>query len=279
MIVRLAVPVFYKDTKYEKAEIVKPSGAVLADTKKSADTGDIFSALRVFLIGCVVSITTESGDEIDDKVSIKTLIGKMPYKTAEQLSFEIVKMYNGDDDGIEAVYYCPRCGSQTIAELVNNDDLEIDTRDHLSDLQIGYYDGDGFLSCCLNEPVQIKNAANNTVIEEIREFKMRFPTLEDGISAYQKYGMKDEVRLQFAMFVNALTEINGTPADNKWKNAVGMVFFEGIKDVRHDIGNITKEINSYGVIPEIDKICKQCGKHWKAVVNTSNFFGSALKPI
>ena len=84
MSVKLSVPIYRPERTYYEAEITKPSGATLADTRKSADTGDLFSALRSFLIGCVKSI-----DDVEDKTALKVLISKMPYKTAEQLSLEI----------------------------------------------------------------------------------------------------------------------------------------------------------------------------------------------
>lgn len=272
---KLVIPIFNNDKIYYDAQIIKPSGAVLADTKKIADTGDFFSALRIFLIGCVTGV-----DDIEDKVALKSLIAKMPYKTAEHLALEVIKLYNGTDDGIEGVYYCPRCGNQIISELKESDGLESDTRDFLSNLKIGYYKGvDGIIKTELTEPVRMKNVATGEIFEEINSYAIHIPTLEDGINAYQKYGAKDEVRLQFAMFVQSLVKINSEPIDTRWKNAVGMLFFEGMKDIKNDVGKVVEEINSYGVIPKVDKHCNKCDKDWKATVNTSNFFGSALRPM
>lgn len=276
--IQLAVPIFFKDEVYVRAEIRKPTGKVIADTKKSSDTGDFFSSLRVFLVGCVESITKKDEQVITDKVALKSLIPKMPYKTAEQLALAIVSLHNSDDDGVEGVYYCPACNTPVFAKKECSDGVDIDTRDFISQLPIGYYEGTGIIEADLSEPVHIKNAVSGEILEEITSFAIGFPTLEHGINAFQKYGNSDTVRLQFSMFAQALVSVNGEPVDNRFKNAVGTLLFEGIKDVLEDLTKkIIRPINKCGVIPEIPKFCPNCGKEWKAQVNTSNFFASALR--
>jgi ribosomal protein S27AE len=277
--IRFAVPVFFNDTIYTHAEIIKPTGAVLADTRKVSDSGDFFSINRVFCIGCIESITTSAGQIITDKIAIKSIVSKMPNKTAEQIALAIIQLYYAEDDGVEGVYPCPRCNNPVIAELKDIDGLKLDTRDFISQLEIRYYEGNGIIEHQMAVPVSIKNTATGEVIEQITSFTMRFPTIEDGINAFQRYGTQDLIRLQFAMFVQAITHVNGEPVKSSWKSTVGMMFFEGIKDVKKDIEPVVNEINSYGVIPNVRKICPKCGKEWDAIINTSNFFDSALQSV
>jgi len=278
--IRLAIPIFHSDAVYTTAEIRKPTGKALADTRKASDSGDFFSALRVFLGGCIESFTTKEGQTVVDKVALKSLIPKLPYKSAEQLAISIVSLHNSDDDdGIEGVYYCPRCQHKVISQYLMSDGIEIDTRDFISQLTTGYYDGDtGMFTVDLSENVVIKNATNGEVLEEIESFEMRFPTLEHGISAYQRYGGNDDIRLQFAMFAQSLVSVNGVEIDSRWRNNFGMILFEGIKDTKVDLGKkIIQNINTFGVISTVRKNCPNCGKEWLAHISTSNFFVSALR--
>lgn len=269
---KLPIPIFYNDKIYREVEIVTPKGSVLADTKKIADKGNLFSAMRSFVIGC-----TESIDEVTDRVGIKSLVSKMPLKSLEAVAIAVILLYYPDDDGIEGVYTCPRCGEPKIAELLETDGITIDTRDYISNLVTNYYDEDiTTFKVELASPVIIKNKVTEDIIFEIKEFELMFPTIENSINAYNKYGRSDEVRLQYQMFVEALVSVNDDIIDSKWKNAYGMFMFENIKNVKLDIGTITDKINSYGIDPTVEKICTSCGKVWRPQVNTSNFFVSGL---
>lgn len=256
-------------------EIKKPSGAVIADTQKIVKTGDLFSAIKTFISGCVVGI----GD-ISDKQQIKNLVGQMPYRSAETVALKIMAEYYPDDDGIEGVYRCPRCGDKIIAELKEQDGMKIDTRDFISMLPIGYMETPEYtIDIELSEPVILRNTLNGEIILTVNSFAMQYPTIENCINAYNKQGLDDDVRLQYVMYAEAIKSINGQPVDQRWINSYGLPLFEGMKDVRSDIGTITEKIRQYGIQTTVPKKCRSCGKEWRASVNTANFFASALELV
>lgn len=270
---RSPIPIFYNDNVYQNIEIIKPSGAVIADTKKEADKGDFFSSIKVFIAGCTASI-----DDVADKVMIKKLVSQMPYRSAEAIAIKIMADFYADDDGIEGVYPCPRCGHKIISEYRENEGTIIDTRDFISNLHIGYYDDVvNEIKVELSEPVILKNKIDDRVLEEIEEFSIKFPTLENGINACARMGLNDTVRLQYAIYADALLTVNGQVAEKRWKDMFGLPLFENIKDAKKDIGQINEVLKRYGINPEVEKRCPKCEKVWRPEVNTTNFFASGLQ--
>ena len=280
MYCKFPIPIFHNDKKYIGCEYESPDGGTLANVNKVARNGDFFSAVRSLLIGCISSIKTDSDQEITDSTSLKSLISKLPTRTADTLSTLIMLEYNEGDDGVEGVYTCPRCYNKIISELKIVDGMEIDTRDHINSYPINYYTGEtGTFEVMLSKPVNFIDTNRNEVIDEIVGFEMRFPTLEDGINAFQKYGGKDEIRMQFGMFINAIQTVNGDVVDTRWKTACGDLMFEKMRAVKRDIGFITNNIKQYGIPSEVKKTCQNCEKEWMAPLNTSGFFVSALDSI
>lgn len=275
---KLVIPFAVNDKVYTDCEIEKPKASVIADTKKNIDeTGDSFSSMRIMLNGCVASFSSLDGNVISDKTSIKSLVPKMPLKVAEHLTLNMVMLHYADDDGIEGVYDCPRCGTQHISEIIEKDGMIIDTRDRISQLPVVYCDIPNMeITQDFVSPVLIENKANGNILYDIQSVTVGMPTLENAITAYAKVGSRDVVRLQFAIYVEALRKINGEQIDSKFKNSYGMFVFENIRDAKKDLGGLADQINKYGVDKKITKTCKKCGKVWKAVINTSNFFVSEL---
>jgi predicted RNA-binding Zn-ribbon protein involved in translation (DUF1610 family) len=273
----LPVPIFFNDLIYNEVEIQKPRGGVIADTQRILDsTNDYFTAMKIFLSGCITSITDIDGKEIKERSSINSIVGKMPYRTAEYLSVKIM-LFLDSDDAVEGIYTCPRCGFKVISELIKDGDMEIDTRDYISDLEINYMkDFQKKFSIDLTTPVELKEIVREDQIQVINSMTFEQVTLEHGIKAFRKFGTNDKVRLQYAIYLEALTEINGIEIDNKYKNRYGMTIFNNIEDVKVNIGKIFDEINKYGMDNTIEKNCTSCGRVWRSTINTSNFFGSAL---
>lgn len=269
---RLPIPIFSNEKIYREIEIKKPNGAVLADTKKATQKGDVFLAVWIFISGCTSAI-----EDITDKQQIKSLISKMPYRSAEAIAIKIMSDFYSDDDGIEGVYQCPRCKNKIISELKEEDGIKIDTRDFISQLHIGYCETDSnVIDLELSESVKLKNSATDEIIIEVNSLSLQFPTIENCMSAFKRIGLNDEVRLQYMAYVDALISINGEPIDQKWKNMFGLTLFEGMKDARKDIGKIADEIKKYGIDTTVEKRCNQCEKVWRPSINTTNFFASAL---
>ena len=275
---QLIIPFTFNGKVYDSCGIDKPKASVIADTKKNIDeTGDAFSAMRILLNGCISAFNSTDGNVVSDKIAIKSLVPKLPLKTAEHLTMSMVVKHYADDDGIEGVYPCPRCGVQNIAEIVETDGMTIDTRDHISALGVTYCDfPDLEITQEFTTPVLIENAATKDVLYDIQSIVLKIPTLENAISAYAKIGSRDMVRLQFAMYVEALYKVNGESVDSKFKNSFGMALFNNVEDPRKDLGELADQINKYGVDKRVDKTCKKCGKVWRAAVNTSNFFVSGV---
>jgi hypothetical protein len=277
---KLPVPIFFGNKKYTDCEYELPTGGVFANVNKTARSGDYFSALRSFLIGCIKLLMDSDGNIVEDSIQLKSLISKMPTRTADYISTMILVEYNDGDDEIEGIYSCPRCYHKIIAENKIIDGMEMNTCDHVSDLAIGYWESENDkIQVDLSKPVKFYNPVSKEILREINSFEMRFPTLEDGINAFVKYGGQDEIRLQFQMFINAIISIDGEDVDNKWKNAHGMMMFESIKSVKKDLSQIIGVIKKYGINPEREKTCPECGKVFNAAINTTSFFVRALQSI
>lgn len=276
---RLPLPIHKADKIYTEIEVIKPKGSVIADTKKIADAGNVFSAMRTFISGCTEAIIMDAGDIIKDNVAIKQLVAAMPYRSAEWVSLKIMLGYD-EDDGIEGIYKCPRCGKDLICELKKIGDEDVDTRDFISQLEVVYLEGGAkTFRVDLKEPFSIVEAGTRDVIQRIETLEMIHPTIANCEIAYSRFGQTDDVRLQFGIYAEALTHVNGVEVDAKFRNRYGTYIFENIRDIKHDLGAIQNEIKRYGLDPLVRKTCMACGKEWMVPVNTSNFFASGLRPL
>jgi ribosomal protein S27AE len=274
----LAIPIFYKNSVYPEIEIEKPRPGVIADTQKMAESGNHFAAILTFISGCVSAIYKDDGSIIQDAPGIKSLVGQMAYKSAEVVTIQIMLLHNGPDDAVEGFYTCPRCGGQVLAEYVEEDgETKIDTTDHIRDLKITYMtDYEESIYYKLNNPVEIINAKTKEPIEVITDFEIYYPTLNNCIAAYRKNPNIDSMRLQFAIYVEALRRVNGIDITDGYKNLYGMLIFLNMPDAKTDLFEFTKLISFYGIDKRVEKTCPKCGKIFKVILNTSNFFVSAL---
>jgi len=275
---KLPVPIFHKGVAYRYCEIQKPKASVLADTKKVIDqTGDLFTGMRTFLHGSIVEFKTDDST-INDPIAIKSLIPKLPFISTDFLALKAVVMMNPDDDGIEGVYFCPRCQTQVISEVYSKDGIEYDTRDFISQLTTKYLEGDdGEFTIEFKEPVEIIDAVTKNIIVSASNVTLRFPTLENSISAFQKYGRSDKVRLQLAQYAECIVKVDGVEVDSKFRNAFGLKLFEEDRNMMQTTDQIAGWLNQYGIQNKVEKMCHACGKVWQPYVNTSNFFASGLR--
>jgi hypothetical protein len=282
MIKKFPIPLKLNGKIYHSADIVAPSSGVLADTKKVADSGDRFNATLTFLTGCVESIISDDS-EISEKIQVKSALRHMPFRTAEVLALKAILQIHSDD-GIEGLYICPRCQHKVIAQVVEeNGEVILDTRDFINNLDIAYMDDySGEFEIQFTEPVVVINALTKEVLMDYKsqrpigmnKMKMIHPTMANCIEAQAKQGGNDEMRLQYRIYVEAITELDGIPIDKQFKEKYGMMLFEKIKNI-NDIGDIAKKVHEFGIDRHVKKVCPNCAKEWKAVVNTSNFFESA----
>jgi hypothetical protein len=272
--IKYPVPILNNNNEYTGCDIRKPSPGLIADVKKMAETGDKFSSTQVFIEGITTSIY-KGGQAITDRLSIKSILKNTPYRTAEYILIKSMLLLD-PSDYIEGYYQCPRCGQTITCELKEeNDQMIFDTRDRISDLSLKCLEKYEDIKIDLSDPVEIMQGEEQ--VESVGSFVMGHPTLKDCITAYQRVGDKDDLRLQFAIYTEALKKINNTNIDSKWKNRNGKYLFDNLKNFKKDFVNITNKVNEYGLDKRLEKTCKNCGKVFKAVVNTSNFFDFDLQ--
>lgn len=267
----MPIPIFCGDKVYREIEIKKPTPAVIADTKKVSDEGNTYYAMQTYISGSVESYTAEDGTVITDRNQVRQITASMPFRSADWVSIQIALKLDAED-GIEGVYNCPRCGKQVIAE--KNERLGIDTRDFVSDLEVRKMETpQNEVQMELKEPVEMDIG---DVKDLVKTLKFRHPVLSDCNRAYSMVGVKDQVRFTLFMFNEALVQINGKEASKQFKSRYGMMLFEKM-DIKKDINQITAALTQYGMDTDVRKICPECGKEWRATVNTANFFVSGLQ--
>jgi len=307
------IPLTAGNSEYKYADIKKPTSGVLADTREIAQQGLGFQCIKHFLGGCTTAFYTDVQEErpkpvevnptdedpvekkteetpkekeppkkigvgiIDDPKNIRLMVGDLPYQTAEQLAIEIVNQISPENDGIEGLYQCPRCNNQLLcAEDIERD---IDTRDFLRTMKriCRPDEEDNFINMTLSESVEIRtDDARNELEEEFKSFRLRYPTLNDCIKAEELVGRKNTGKLQHSIYKQALVSVNGQPVDRKWKGIYGDMFFRTIKDPM-DLVKLSKKLDKYGIERDREKRCPKCEKVWKAQVDITGFFYTALE--
>ena len=270
---KLPIPIATDKALYTDAEIDAPKAAVIADTRKAVDKGNIYGAIKVFVSGGVQSLQDQNGGSETDQVKIQQIVNKMPFKTAEMVSIMAAVEIDGDD-GFEGYYVCPRCGEKVIHEYVTEDD---DSRDYVEDLRVTYAPSDEPLvhEVDLERPVEVVDKTSGAHILTIDSFTMEAPTIGTAEKSRNRYGANDSERQQYAMYIDSLKMVNGEEVSKKWKSEWGMFLFENMSS--KDRKKVFAEVNRYGLEQAVPLTCKNCGKEWKARVNTANFFESALQ--
>jgi len=279
MIIKLPIPIYHNNEVFcDEMEIKKPNAGCIADTKKIYDTGDQYGAIAFFISSCTESLTTSNGAN-EDKSVIKNMVRHMPYRSAEYV-FTQIMLARHSDDGVEGVYYCPRCKTAVISEARKDPvsgEMLTDTRDFLHDLTVTFVSGLSNISYSLQEPIVIKSTMGQE-LASMESLVMRHPTLADSMAGVKRANNRDELRQQFGIYVEALVEVNGKEIDNQWRNNYGIMAFERM-DIDTDLMEISKLVNQYGMDKRVPKVCPNCGKEWRAVLNTSNFFDLEALPM
>lgn len=271
MIRRLPVLYQTENNIYEEIELKKPSGGMLADTKEAAEKNWPL-AMRNFVAGCTVSIIS-ADNVISDMVGIKSALAKMSNKNLEYFSQEIMIDYYKGDDYVEGLYPCPRCQHEIIAEKSDEDGIAIDTRDRISDLKVNFMNDPSELvfHLELEEPVELDERE-----DPVKNIDIQFPTIEHYVEAFNSVGDRNKAKFQYAVYARAIVKVNGVEIENSWKKSKGYLLFNKSENTLNDVGKITEYFNKYGVDGRLEKSCPKCGKVWQPLINTSNFFGSAL---
>lgn len=271
----LAVPVFKDDKIYSVVDIQKPKTGVIATAYESMKKNNIFRALLDFVSGSIGAIYDTEGESVTEPNKIKALCGMMPYMSAEAVALKVMALIN-EDDKVEGVYPCPRCGNKIITDADGDFGMEADS---ITDLEVVCMNGGVYtnnISVVLSEPVVIKNKKTGDVLETIENFDMKYPTINDCIMAGQNMMEGQEIRVQFKVYLNAISRVNGKEVDKRWLSTYGMLMFNNMYSKDHKkIGDAMQE---YGLKKTVKRECCKCGKVWNEVINTSNFFASGLQP-
>lgn len=267
----LPIPIFHNGTVYEEVEVTKPKAGVLADTAEYIEKGDVFNGMLVFISGSVTEVKAEK--PVVAKEMIKTLIRRLPFRSAEVLAINIL-MQLSVDDGIEGIYECPLCHEKQFA--TKDDEADIDSRDFIRNIPIkSMTEHKETFTVALQEPVEIKDARSDQPLEIIESITMHHPTLQDTIRAYHKQGSSTTMRRQLAIYTESLEKIGDEEVDTPLRNLWGMYIFE-----KMDIASLNEigiTIAQYGMSGTVEKVCKECGRKWNAELDTSNFFVSGLR--
>lgn len=264
---------------YSGINLRKPSGRIISQIREDYDKSNEFIALRNFVAGCTESIvSSRDGDIETDPLKIKGLYNSANNKTIEYIAIKLMVEFYDGDDFVEGIYPCPRCGFKILAEnTIMEDGLEIDTRDRISDLGIGYMDdpeSEYIFEIQFTEPVLLKsNNGEDVAVNAV----FRMPTIQDYVVALSQVGSRNSITLQFAVYAQALLKVNGVDVDKSWKRSFGLQLFNNMTEIKKDVGQISGHINKYGINPLISRFCPECGKIWEATIKTANFFDSALQ--
>lgn len=275
MIVKFPVPYITANNNiYLEAETKRPSGLLLADVNEAMQKTNEYNSMRVFASGCCERIIGDP--DITDKVSIKGAIAKMSNKTVEHICAQVMIDYYDNDDYVEGLYICPRCGNKVLAEKKDDDGIIIDTRDRISDLRVGFMEdiSDLEFDVDLGQTIDLES---KTLQESVSNITLRFPIMEDYIKACNAIGIENPVRIQYYVYGQCIIKVDGTTVDDTWRRAYGAVIFNKLENTKEVFKQISNHINKYGIDPDVEKRCNNCGKVWKVQINSTNFFASALQ--
>lgn len=262
------VPIKYVhgERKVIGLEFSRPTGGVLADTRRQAEEGDVYSALMGFIAGSVAEVEFDDGASVTDRSGVKAAIRSMPYAVANWAAVRIF-LNMGRDGEIDGVWVCPRCKHQFYSDPEFPDMIE--------DLEVSECEGEAIVDAELRFPVEVKNAKTGEVVVSVLSLRIGFPTLDNCVRALRSVGPADEGRLQFAILADALISVDGEVVDQKWRMQWGRMVFERMDG--EDLAGIMAELSRYGMQETLPKTCPKCAKRWEAAVDVSGFFASGLR--
>jgi len=268
---KLPIPVEFRGKIYTEMDLKEPSPNVLADTESALKKGQ-HRAVATMVGGVLSALRSTSGDIVDRK-ELEQAARKFPLRSAE-VAVIYSLLERDEDDGIEGVYTCPRCGEKIVCEYVDEYD---DTRDHIRSLKVVNCDSNGdqiapLIFFELSSPVDIVTTDRETL--RVSDIGMRHPTVADAMTVEAQIGADVNIKFQMALMAESLERINGEEVNRSFASSYGMMVMNKIS--RTDLIAISKMTTAFGIDQTVQKKCHECGKVWEEVVNTSNFFVSAL---
>lgn len=269
---KLYYPIWFEDKKYLNCELKRPTPAVISETEKLVSDSSFGQAMLYFVSSCVTSYTDADGATVEEKDKIRQITKKMKQKCLEDICVDIMLKIDSED-GIEGVYYCPRCGEQQIAEKKG----DVDTRDFVSNLEIKYLENErDYFEIVLSEPYE--RIDKGEVVETINTMGFRYSTIEDLINSISKVGTSNKTKTVYSILIDCLVTLNGKTVDKIQRDKFGIKFIENMPNIK-DLMKVIAEMHAYGRKNSTTKQCRRCSKEWEADLNTANFFVSGLQLV
>lgn len=260
---KLCVPAIHKGRTFVEAELDKPRGGVIADAHEEIERTGSFGAMLKLAVGCLRSLTTDTGDVLTKRSEFEGVVRHMPIQTVEHVALRALSLVN--DQGVDQIATCPRCADKRIYE----DDEAI----RFDDIEVVEFDGEQRIRIDLDDPVEIKSKGE--VLVSVSSVLMRFPTLNDGISGSMQYPESRDIRRQYAIYASAIQGINGDEVDQKFRSQWGTWLFERMYST--DIEQVSEVMAGLGMKKTMARECRRCGKKWKEPINIAGFFASGLR--
>ncbi len=258
---KLCIPFEKSDKTYTDFDVKKPRSGDIADVQEAFTDQTEFHGILKLLSAGISQLEDSDGGIVADKQEIESICRYMPYQTAEQVALQIMILLNGTDN-IETETICPRCGKSSYT----------DNAISMSELKTTVMDGVATITLDV-DPVFIK-AKNGEVLKEVNIFSMRYPNINDCISASMKIPPNKSARRQYEIYANAILTVNDEEVDMQWKKTWGRYILEKMEfEVLSEIG---QKMQEYGIQKTIDMVCSSCGREWKAPISTTDFFESGL---
>jgi hypothetical protein len=246
---KLYYPIWFEDKKYLNCEIKRPTPLVISETEKLVSDSSYGQAMLYFVANCITSYADDTGICVEEKDKIRAITKKMKQKCLEDLAVDIMLKID-NEDGIEGVYYCPRCGDRQIAEKKGDDD----TRDFISILEVNYLESDrDYFEVQLAE--SYKRFDKDELVEDINTLGFHYPSIENFITVLSKFGLNNKAKISYGSLVECLETINGKTVDKIYKDRYGMKMFENLPNIK-DLVKISSEMSAYGRSSKISNVIK-----------------------
>jgi hypothetical protein len=259
----LPYPFTSASRKIDSVTMKNATSGTLADTRRAAEAGENYQAVLIFIAGSIESLDGPDGT-IEGKEAVKNALRDCPWGLAEWIAFQSL-LRLGASDEVDMEFICPRCG----ASFFREDDLV-----KVSALEIAKSEEVPVETIPLSQTVEFIDLKTKEVTESVSALTFRLPTLGDCIRASGKMGPKDTMRLQWAVWVEAIVAVNSLPVDSAWRGAWGMQTFEKMSPI--DARAISVALGKWAIDNTVPSICRKCGKEYRAEVPVSGFFASAL---
>jgi DNA-directed RNA polymerase subunit RPC12/RpoP len=255
----LPYPFEHRGRTVRSADVKSPTGGVLADAARAAENGNEYKAVHVYVVGSVAALYDGDGSPVDDP---RDALLDAPYFLAEWLAFQsLVKA--GASDEVEVPYHCPKCGRDFEGEAAKVSEMTLRGSAEPPRVLVPF-----------GRPVEFKDSKTGEVLDSVSAVTLRLPSLGDCVRCGNK-GISDETRLQYAVWGEAVLEVNGQEVNQTWRGAFGAQTFERADLL--DVRNVGLALNDWAIDNTVPAKCPKCKKQFRQEVPTGSFFAYALR--